>query len=149
MKITSALTRLSPCNMGPRPARTSSKSSVENTVNPKVLKKSKRDLALSVTTGSDVFSPTDVNMAIDTGESIEVSTAFHGKSVKTKMTCLVQPASQMMHVFHFLEGTCGSRHMWPIPMPTNSVDYNVTLLRADAGCMTGHNSCLSPSSYKS
>ena len=103
---------------------------------------------MSVTTSSDVFGPTDVNMTIEMGGSVEVSTASHGESAETKATCLVHPASQMMRLFHFSDGTCGSRHMWPIPLPINSVDYNVTLLRADAGCTTGHNSYLSSSSCK-
>ena len=149
-KTTSAPTRSSPHNLSTRPAHTSSESSAENAVLPKNSKKTKKDRSLSVMTGSDVFGSTDVNtMFVDHDKMAQVSISPSGENAITNVTCLVHPASQMMRVFRFSDGTCGSRHMWPIPMPTDSVDYNVTLLRADAGCMTGHNSCLSSSSYKS
>ena len=71
-KTTKAPARSSPRNTGMRPSRTSSKSSVENAVMPKNSKRAKKNRSLSVTTGSDVFGPTDVNtMVVDWEETLE------------------------------------------------------------------------------
>jgi hypothetical protein len=60
-KTMMAATRSSPRN---HPARTPSESSVENMVVPKGPKKLRKDRSLSVTTGSDVFGPTDPNVMV-------------------------------------------------------------------------------------
>ena len=92
-------------------------------------RKMKKDRLLSVTTGSDVFGPTDVNtMVIDQGEMAEVSIISLGQSAKTKVTCLVHPAPQMTLPSHVSDGVSGSCPMWSIPMPKNSVDHNVKML---------------------
>jgi hypothetical protein len=103
---------------------------------------------LSVTTGSDVFGPTNVNsMIIDQGEMTEVSISSSGEGAKTNMTCLVHPTSQVMLPSHFSNGVCGSSPKWSIPIPMNPTLHNVKVLRADTGCTAGPNILhLSPSS---
>ena len=96
-RTTNVPTRSSPRNMGTRMSHTSSESSVENVVIPKNPKKNRKDRVLSVTTGSDVFGPTDVNtMVIDQDEIAEVSTSSYGECAMTNVTCHVHPASKMM-----------------------------------------------------
>jgi hypothetical protein len=139
-KTTNIPTRWSPRNVGTRPSRTSSESSVENAVLPKNPRKNKKDRALSVTTGSDVFGPTNVNnMIIDQEVTVEVSTSSSGECAATKVTCPVHPASRMMLSSHVSEGSCGSRPARSRPMPINSVDHSVNVLKEDAGCTPGPN----------
>src|ERR1700677_5143235 len=107
---------------------------------PKNLKRAKKDRSLSVTTGSDIFGPTDVNtMVVDWEETLEVSITLSGESVRINVTCLVHPGPQVMSPSHYSDGVCGSYPKWSIPMPSNSVDHNVKVLRVDMGCTAGQN----------
>jgi hypothetical protein len=58
----------------------------------------------------------------------------------------VYPVPQVMLPSHFSDSVCGSRPMWSIPIPMNSVDRNVIVLRADIGCTAGPNISHSSSS---
>ena len=109
-------------------------------------RKTRKDQSLSITTGTDVFGPTDVNtMVVDQDETAEVSFISLGRSAMTNVTHHVHPAPQMMPLSHVLVGVTGST-----PMPKKSIDHNVNMLRVDIGCTAGLNiSCLSTTSCTS
>jgi hypothetical protein len=107
---------------------------------PKNSRNNKKDRALSVTTGSDVFGPTNVNnMVVNQDETAGVSISSSGKSATTNVTCPVHPTSKIMLLSHVSEGVCGSRPVRSRPTPMNSVDHNVIVLRVDIGCTAGPN----------
>jgi hypothetical protein len=136
-KTMTAATRSSPRN---HPARTSSESSVENVVVPKVSKKLRKDRSLSVTTGSDVFGPTNFNvMDVDQGEKDMVSVTSSGENAQTNRTCNVHPAPQMMLSSYVLDGFCVMYPKRSAPLLNSSVENNVSLLRADHGCTASLN----------
>jgi len=114
---------------------------------PKNPKRTKKDRLLSVTTGSDVFGPTNINtMFIDQEEMAEVSNIPAGDSIITDVTCHVHPAPQMMLPSHFSAGYTGLRPAHIITMPEIPVEHNFNVLRADAGCTAGLNISHFPSS---
>jgi hypothetical protein len=139
-KTINAPTRSSPRNLGTCPARTSSESSVENETMPKNPKRTKKVRSLSVTMGSDVFGPTNVNtLVIDEEEMAEVGNIPTGDSIITDVTCHVHPAPRMMLPSHFSAGYTGLCPVRIIPMPKIPVEHNFNVLRVDAGCTAGLN----------
>jgi hypothetical protein len=77
-----------------------------------------KDRSLSVTTGSDVFGPTDINtMAVNQDEGAEVSGIPRKQSAWTNVTCSVHQAPQMMPQSHAVAGVYGLYPMQSILMP--------------------------------
>jgi hypothetical protein len=137
LKITTAATRSSPRS---RPARILSESSVENAIVPKEPKKPRKDQSLSVTTGSDVFSPTDPNvMVVDQAEKDMVSITSSGENAQTNRTCNVHPAPRMMLSSFVSDGFCVMYPERSAPLLYSSVENNVSLLRVDRRCTAGLN----------
>jgi hypothetical protein len=91
-------------------------------------------------TGSDVFSPTDINtMVVDQDDmaKTEVSIRLMGSCTKTDRTCLVHPVPQMMLPSYPSDGYCGLCPMQSISMSIKPVNHNVKMLREDTGCTAG------------